>query len=159
MGSCRPRATAGRPRRPATQRRVQGQRTQRPGRLPDEPWPDGSPGCPLPAQARFASFGPWTRGRSTLRLGGSFVGLSFGDRVEVCKGGLAFSNPDRAVWEAAAAVPFTAFCAAALVPEQTARKAPGYRVMGLPGRAPRGYRAFSYRKRLSRERTRRGYLK
>ena len=95
----------------------------------------------------------------SLRLGGSFVGLSFGDRVEVCKGGLAFSNPDRAVWEAAAAVPFTAFCAAALVPEQTARKAPGYRVMGLPGRAPRGYRAFSYRKRLSRERTRRGYLK
>jgi hypothetical protein len=55
-------------------------------------------------------------------------------------------------------VPFTAFCAAALIPEQTADRASGYRVMGLPGAAPRGYRDFSYRRRLARGRTRRGYL-
>src|SRR5919109_287483 len=93
----------------------------------------------------------------TARAGGSFVSLSFDQRVEVCKQGLAFSNPDRVVWEAAAAVPFTAFCAAGLIREQTAAKASGYRVMGLPGAAPHGYRAFSYRRRLARERTRKGY--
>jgi hypothetical protein len=95
----------------------------------------------------------------SARFGGTFVSLSFGDRVEVCKAGLAFSNPDRVVWEAAAAVPFTAFCAAGVIPEQTAAKASGYRVMGLPGAAPRGYRRFSYRRKLARERTRKGYLK
>jgi hypothetical protein len=31
--------------------------------------------------------------------------------------------------------------------------------MGLPGAEPVGYRRFSYRRKLSRERTRRGYLK
>ena len=30
--------------------------------------------------------------------------------------------------------------------------------MGLPGRNLRGYRDFSYRRRLSRERTKNGYL-
>jgi hypothetical protein len=95
----------------------------------------------------------------SARFGGTFVSLSFRNRVEVCKQGLAFSNPDRVVWEAAAAVPFTAFCAAGLVREQTSRRASGYRVMGLPGAAPRGYRRFSYRKKLSKERTRRGWLK
>jgi hypothetical protein len=55
-------------------------------------------------------------------------------------------------------VPFTAFCAAGVIPEQTAAKASGYRVMGLPGKAPHGYRGFSYRKKLSRERTKKGYL-
>jgi hypothetical protein len=76
----------------------------------------------------------------------------------VCRDGLAYANGSRAVWEAAAAVPFTAFCAAAMVPEQTADRACGYRVMGLPGAAPRGYRDFSYRRRLARGRTRRGNL-
>jgi hypothetical protein len=93
-----------------------------------------------------------------LQEGGSFLDLGYDARERVCIGGLAFSNPDRAVWEAAAAVPFTAFCAAALIPEQTAERASGYRVMGLPGAAPRGYRKFSYRRRLARERTKRGYL-
>jgi hypothetical protein len=93
-----------------------------------------------------------------LPRGGPFLSLAFDQRVTVCREGLDFSNPSRAVWEAAAAVPFTAFCAAALVPEQTAGKACGYRVMGLPGAAPRGYRRFSYRRRLARGRTRRGYL-
>ena len=94
----------------------------------------------------------------SLPRGGDFIGLPFDRRVQVCVEGLAFSNPSRQIWEAAAAVPFTAFCAAAVIPEQTAAKASGYRVMGLPGAAPRGYRGFSYRKRLSRERTKRGYL-
>jgi hypothetical protein len=95
----------------------------------------------------------------SLRHGGDFLSLGFDARVSVCREGLAFGNSSRAVWEAAAAVPFTAFCAAALVPEQTADRACGYRVMGLPGAAPRGYRKFSYRRRLARERTRRGNLR
>jgi hypothetical protein len=95
----------------------------------------------------------------SLRFGRGFVGLSFQRRVDVCKAGLAFTNPTRIIWEAAAAVPFTAFCAAALVPEQTAAKASGYRVMGLPGAAPRGYRKFSYRRKLARGRTQKGYLR
>jgi hypothetical protein len=93
-----------------------------------------------------------------LRHAGDFLSLGFDARVSVCREGLAFDNPSRPVWEAAAAVPFTAFCAAALIPEQTADGACGYRVMGLPGAAPRGYRRFSYRRRLARERTNRGYL-
>jgi hypothetical protein len=95
----------------------------------------------------------------SLQHGGTFVALPFDKRVEVCRRGLSFENPSRPVWEAAAAVPFTAFCAAALVPEQTAARASGYRVMGLPGAAPRGYRRFSYRRKLARERTRKGYLR
>jgi hypothetical protein len=93
-----------------------------------------------------------------LQHGGEFVGMGFDDRVKVCIDGLAFSNPTRILWEAAAAVPFTAFCAAALIPQQTAAKASGYRVMGLPGAAPHGYHGFSYRKKLSKERTKKGYL-
>jgi hypothetical protein len=93
-----------------------------------------------------------------LGEGGPFLALPYERRVRVCVGGLAFSNPSRQVWEAGAAVVYTAFCAAALVPEQRAEHAAGYRVMGLPGRAPSGYRAYSYRRRLARERTRRGYL-
>jgi hypothetical protein len=94
----------------------------------------------------------------SLPHGGDFLSLPFDARVAVCREGLAYANGSRVVWEAAAAVPFTAFCAAAMVPEQTADKACGYRVMGLPGAAPRGYRKFSYRRRLARGRTRRGYL-
>ena len=95
----------------------------------------------------------------SLNIGlGDFVSLNFDRRVAVCKSGLDFANPGRVIWEAAAAVPFTAFCAAALVPEQRKEKASGYRVMGLPGAEPVGYRRFSYRRKLARERTRRGYL-
>lgn len=95
----------------------------------------------------------------SLAEGGDFVSLDFDGRVAVCKAALAYDNPDRVLWEAAAAVPFTAFCAAALIEEQTAAKASGYRVMGLPGAAPHGYRhGFSYRRVLARERTRRGNL-
>src|SRR4051794_1746850 len=91
--------------------------------------------------------------------GGDFLSLPFDARVETVKGAVAFDNPDRLLYEAAAAVPFTAFCAAALIPEATAAKAAGYRVMGLPGAAPAGHRrGFSYRRKLSRERTKHGYL-
>jgi hypothetical protein len=93
-----------------------------------------------------------------LLQGGDFLHLGFEARVATCIAGLAFANPTRLVWEAAAAVPFTAFCAAALIPNATAARASGYRVMGLPGTAPNGYRSFSYGRRLSTERTRTGSL-
>jgi hypothetical protein len=93
-----------------------------------------------------------------LQQGGPFLTLGFEQRVAACTGGLALDNPIRLIWEAAAAVPFTAFCAATLMPEQDARHASGYRVMGLPGKAPHGYRHFGYGRRLARERTKRGYL-
>ncbi len=95
----------------------------------------------------------------SLRHGADFLSLPFDKRARVCREGLSFENSSRPLWEAAAAVPFTAFCGAALVPEQRAEKASGYRVMGLPGAAPDGYRRFSYRRRLARERTKRGYLR
>jgi hypothetical protein len=94
----------------------------------------------------------------SLRHGSDFLHLSFRARVQVCLAGLAFSNPSRLMWEAAAAVPFTAFCAAALIRNATWHDAPGYRVMGLPGTAPNGYRGYSFRRRLSHERTRGGSL-
>jgi hypothetical protein len=78
--------------------------------------------------------------------------------VQVCLAGFNFSNPTRQVWEAAAAVPFAAFCAATLIRDATAAEASGYRVMGLPGPAPNGYSGYSYRRPLSRERTRSGSL-
>jgi hypothetical protein len=94
----------------------------------------------------------------SLRHGSDFLHLGFHARVQVCLAGLAFSNQSRLLWEAAAAVPFTAFCAAALIHNATWNDAPGYRVMGLPGTAPNGYRGYSYRRKLSGERTRRGSL-
>jgi hypothetical protein len=94
-----------------------------------------------------------------LAQGGAFLALPFERRTAAVQAGLDFSNPLRVVWEAATAVPFTAFCAAALIEEQTAEKASGYRVMGLPGVAPGGYADASWRRPLSRERTKRGSLR
>ena len=96
--------------------------------------------------------------RAVAIAGAPFLLLDFGKRTAVAKSGLAFDNPDRTLWEAAAAVPFTAFCAAATQPNATSKTASGYRVMGLPGTAPGGYKGFSYGKKLARERTKRGYL-
>jgi hypothetical protein len=93
-----------------------------------------------------------------LAHGGTFVSLPYAKREAVVLQGLDFGNGDRVLWEAAAAVPFTAFCAAALIPNATRRKASGYRVMGHPGAAPNGYRRFSYRRKLAHERTRHGSL-
>lgn len=96
-------------------------------------------------------------GRS-LEQGRPFLQLAFDERVAVCLAGLDHGNPSRVVWEAAAAVAFTAFCAAGANERQTATAAAGYRVMGLPGAVPNGYRRASYGKRLGRERTRSGNL-
>jgi hypothetical protein len=93
-----------------------------------------------------------------LEHGGPFVSLTFEARVATCLSGLSFDNPNRALWEAAAAVPFTAFCAAAEHESGTSANASGYRVMGYPGAAPNGYRRSSYRRKLAAERTRTGNL-
>ena len=90
--------------------------------------------------------------------GGDFLDLDWNAREAVCIQGTAYANATRLVWEAAAAVAFTAFCAAATVPNATAKTAVGYEVMGHPGAAPRGYRGFSYGRKLARERTKHGYL-
>jgi hypothetical protein len=93
-----------------------------------------------------------------LLAGGLFGELDYEARERVCIGGLAFSNPDRLVWEAAAAIPFTAFCAAGNVVNATRRTSAGYAVMGHPGTAPGGYKDFSYRRKLNRGRTKGGNL-
>src|SRR2546423_9289720 len=97
-------------------------------------------------------------GRSLQQGNPAFLMLSFEKRVKVCLSGLSFSDGSRVLYEAAAAVPFTAFCAAAEHPIGTSRNASGYRVMGYPGAAPNGYYGFSYRRKLAKERTKRGYL-
>jgi hypothetical protein len=93
-----------------------------------------------------------------LAEGGDFLDLDFDGREAVCIRGFDFTNPTRLVWEAAAAVPFTAFCAAANVRNATDKTAAGYAVMGHPGTAPHGYKDFSYAKPLARERTKNGSL-
>jgi hypothetical protein len=105
--------------------------------------------------------GPFLTDLSTRSLqqgNPSFLALDFEHRTRVCLQALSFSNPDRVLYEAAAAVPFTAFCAAAEHPIGTDEVASGYRVMGYPGAAPNGYRSFTYRRKLANERTKRGYL-
>jgi hypothetical protein len=95
--------------------------------------------------------------RSLLR-GGQFLDLTFANRIEVMKAGLAASNPSVTVWEAAAAVPFAAFMAEATQPNATIDTASGYQVIGHPGVAPNGYAEYSYGRKLSRERTSTGSL-
>jgi hypothetical protein len=94
----------------------------------------------------------------SLSEGGDFLDLDWDGREAVCIRGFDFTNPTRLVWEAAAAVPFTAFCAAANVKNATARTAAGYAVMGHPGTAPHGYEDFSYSRPLARGRTKHGSL-
>jgi hypothetical protein len=98
-------------------------------------------------------------GRSLEQGNPSFLMLNFAQRTKVCLSGLSFTNGSRPLYEAAAAVPFTAFCAAAEHPIGTSRNASGYRVMGYPGAAPNGYTGFSYRRKLARERTAKGNLR
>jgi hypothetical protein len=97
-------------------------------------------------------------GARALQQGGPFLMLPYDKRAAAVLSGLSFDNPSRTLWEAAAAVPFTAFCAAAEHAIGTSAGASGYRVMGYPGAAPNGYRGASYGRRLSVERTRRGSL-
>jgi hypothetical protein len=97
----------------------------------------------------------------SLAVGGNpaFLLLPYEKRVQVALDGLDFSNPTRTLWEAAAAVPFTAFCGAAEHPTGTSQNASGYGVMGYPGAAPNGYQTdFSYGRPLSKERTQNGSL-
>jgi hypothetical protein len=93
-----------------------------------------------------------------LTEGGDFLDLDYDARQRVCLAGLDFANPDRIVWEAAAAVPFTAFCAAANIRNATAKTSAGYAVMGHPGTAPNGYKDFSYDVPLNHGRTKGGSL-
>jgi hypothetical protein len=95
----------------------------------------------------------------SLSRGGPFLGLDFDGRTAVLLQALSFDNPDRVLYEAAAAVPFTAFCAAAVHEVGTSKNASGYRVMGYPGAAPQGYKNYSYGRRLARDFTKKGYLK
>lgn len=99
----------------------------------------------------------------SLPLGADFLDLAYDQRVKALLSGLDFGNPTRLLYEAASAVPFTAFCAAAEHPFGTSANASGYRAMGYPGggpnEAPVMYPySFSYRRKLSRERTKKGYL-
>jgi hypothetical protein len=96
--------------------------------------------------------------RSLQQGNPSFLLLDFAKRTQVCLSGLSFSNGSRVLYEAAAAVPFSAFCAAVEHPIGTSRNASGYRVMGYPGAAPNGYRGFSYGRKLAKERTKKGSL-
>ncbi len=93
-----------------------------------------------------------------LLQGGLFLDLNYAARERACLSGLAFSNPTRVVWESAAAVAFTAFCAAGTQVNATDQTASGYAVMGHPGTAPGGYSDFSYGRALATERTSKGYL-
>ena len=95
--------------------------------------------------------------RSLLR-GGQFLDLPFAQRVAVCVDGLDPANPTIVVWEAAIAVAFTSFIAAATQRNATIDTASGYQVMGYPGTAPNGYADYSYRRKLSREVTANGSL-
>jgi hypothetical protein len=84
----------------------------------------------------------------TLNARGDFLSQDLAGRTATCVRGLDFGNPLRILWEAAAAVPFVAIAATKT----------GTSVMGYPGAAPHGYRDFSYRRKLARERTRHGSL-
>jgi len=94
----------------------------------------------------------------SLQQGGPFLSLDFEQRSAVLLQALSFDNEDRVLYEAAAAVPFTAFCAAAVHPVGTSKNASGYRVMGYPGAAPQGYKRYSYGRKLARDFTKKGYL-
>ena len=111
-------------------------------------------GFPLLAPAFIADLSARSLGAGRL-----FLELPYDRRVKVALDGLRFSNPDRLVYELAAAIPFIAFCAAATQRDPTSRTASGLRVLGHPGTAPNGYRSFSYRRRLARERTRKRNLR
>lgn len=99
----------------------------------------------------------------SLEQGGAFLALSYEQRVQVVLGGFDFQNPTRVLYEAAAAVPFTAFCAAGVHAYGNNRNASGYRAMGYPGGGPNSAPvmypySFSYRRKLAKGRTKKGYL-
>lgn len=93
-----------------------------------------------------------------LLQGGAFLTLGFDKRAAVVAQGLDFANTTRVIYEAGAAVPFTAFCAGAPHPIATDRNCSGFAVMGHPGAAPNGYQDFSYRRKLGKGRTVKGSM-
>jgi hypothetical protein len=95
--------------------------------------------------------------RSLLR-GGQFLDLPFAKRIAVAVEALDPGNATIVVWEAAIAVAFAAFMAAATQRNATIDTASGYQVMGYPGTAPNGYADYSYKRKLSREITANGSL-
>jgi hypothetical protein len=94
----------------------------------------------------------------SLARGAPFLNLPWDKRVAVCVDGLDADTPTVLVWQAAAAVPAAAFLVAAMQRNATIDTASGYQVMGHPGIAPQGYADYSYRRKLSRERTASGSL-
>ena len=94
----------------------------------------------------------------SLQQGAPFLNLDFEGRTAVVMQALDYESDDRVLYEAAAAVPFTAFCAAAIHETGTAKNSSGYRVMGYPGAAPQGYKKYSYGRKLARDFTKKGYL-
>ncbi len=121
-------------------------------------------GFELLAPAFLAELESRALAQGAVTQGALFLSLDYEHRQAACLGGLDFSNPTRVVWEAAAAVAFAAFCAAATIvnadgrPGATRNRAAGYRVMGHPGIAPHGYADFSYGRPLNRGLTRSGSL-
>jgi hypothetical protein len=98
-----------------------------------------------------------------LPLGGAFLALPYEQRARAVMAGLDLANPTRLLWEAATAVPFTAFCAAAAHRFGDNRNASGYKVMGYPGGGPNDAPvmypySFSYRRELAKGRTKKGSL-
>lgn len=100
------------------------------------------------ARVGFDALAPAFLADLTLNARGDFLSQDLAARTATCVRGLDFGNPLRLLWEAAAAVPFVAIAATRT----------GTAMMGYPGAAPAGYRDFSYRRKLARERTKRGSL-
>jgi hypothetical protein len=94
----------------------------------------------------------------SLARGGDFLTLPFDSRVQVCIEGLDPANPAVQVWEAAAAVPFTAVLGSAAQKSATIDSSSAYQMMGYPGTAPNGYADYSYGRKLSSELTQDGNL-
>ncbi len=93
----------------------------------------------------------------SLLHGAPFLDLNFAQRTAVAGDGLAYGNPTRLIWSAAAAIPFLAF-AGGEAPGQTAATDLGLQVLGYPGAAPAGYPQNSYGLVLASERTATGSL-
>jgi hypothetical protein len=93
-----------------------------------------------------------------LRQGAPFLSLPYARRESVVLEAIGSGPEEKTLYDLFAAVAMTAFVGAAVQPIATHRTASGYRVMGHPGAAPRGYRSFSYGRRFNRGRTRRGNL-
>ena len=95
--------------------------------------------------------------RSLLR-GGQFLDLDVRQPHRGHEGRPRGEQPDRVGVGGRAAVPFAAFLAEATQVNAAIDTASGYQVMGHPGIAPNGYADYSYRRKLSRERTATGSL-